>query len=116
MSRQATPLTISEDRLDQIAADAVWARNMDGANAVMVEMRDLYPLIIAARALAKAAPVSPDSDLLKEAVGLLRGLVETPAADYDAATEADQIRAFLSKVEERGHDAPQNPATEGVGS
>lgn len=76
--------------------------------------------------------VSPDSDLLKEAVGLLR-----PFADEAAEWSDDQpdrltldrhnvpsvtighcraAHAFLSKVEERGHDAPQNPATEGVGS
>ena len=81
---------------------------------------------------APVSPVSPDSDLLKEAVGLLR-----PFADEAAEWSDDQpdrltldrhnvpsvtighcraARAFLSKVEERGHDAPQNPATEGVGS
>jgi len=47
-----------------------------------------------------AAPVSPDSDLLKEAVGVLKDVQRcTQGPSLDA-----RISAFLSKVEERGHD------------
>ena len=51
------------------------------------------------------APISPDSDLLKEAVGLLDWI----AGDVEEGITitrgmAGSIRAFLSKVEERGHD------------
>ena len=46
------------------------------------------------------APVSPDSDLLKEAVGVLKDVQRcTQGPSLDA-----RISAFLSKVEERGHD------------
>lgn len=69
-----------------------------------------------------AAPVSPDSDLLKEAVGVLEKIAaHKPFGDlladrpdrrtdyqmgHDAAGSyaAGLARAFLSKLEERGHD------------
>ena len=50
-----------------------------------------------------AAPVSPDSDLLKEAVGLLAESIDLMTDDYqDCAAHRAKARAFLSKVEERG--------------
>ena len=108
MSQQSLPVTISTDRLDRIATDAAWARNMEDASSMLVEMCDLYPLIIAARVLAKAAPVSPDADLLKEAVGLLRRFDDEWNSGSGWAVRMDDLgddaRAFLSKLEERGHD------------
>lgn len=59
------------------------------------------------RAMLLAAPVSPDSDLLEEAVGLLRDWQGVWFRSVDARSEraiALDTDAFLSKVEERGHD------------
>lgn len=68
------------------------------------------------RAMLAAAPVSPDSDLLNEAVGLLREMREQARVGYGGApvmrskrinlpaTLWHRSNAFLSKVEERGHD------------
>ena len=73
----------------------------------------LYQLYIA---MTAAAPVSPDADLLEEAVGLVREYRDKTPLGHQPHMIAGRADAFLSKVEERGHDAPQNPATEGVGS
>lgn len=55
--------------------------------------------------LYSPAPVSPASDLLKEAVGLLAASIDLMTDDYqDCASHRAKTRAFLSKVEERGHD------------
>ncbi|MBB5770833.1 hypothetical protein HNP47_000802 [Brevundimonas vesicularis] len=43
------------DRFVQLATDAAWARNVDKATAMMVDLDDLYALLLA----AKAAPASP---------------------------------------------------------
>lgn len=56
---------------------------------------------------AIAAPVSPVSDLLKEAVGVLKSWVASAEAEHVEGLFFDDVRdtrAFLSKVEERGHD------------
>lgn len=74
-------------------------------------IRDEFPgltdeQIDAARAY-KAAPVSPDSpdsDLLKEAVGLLREYRDKTPLGHQPHMIAARADAFLSKVEERGHD------------
>lgn len=50
------------------------------------------------------APVSPDSDLLKEAVGLLREYRDKTPLGHQPHMIAARADAFLSKVEERGHD------------
>lgn len=58
------------------------------------------------RAMIAAAPVSPDSDLLKEAVGLLKRFDAEWNSGSGWAIRMDDLseeaRAFLSKVEERG--------------
>ncbi|QIF81895.1 hypothetical protein [Brevundimonas sp. 'scallop'] len=43
------------DRFVQLATDAAWARNVDKAAAMLVDLDDLYALLLA----AKAAPASP---------------------------------------------------------
>ena len=50
------------------------------------------------------APVSPDSDLLKEAVGLLREYRDKTPLGHQPHMIAARADAFLSKVEERVHD------------
>lgn len=59
------------------------------------------------RAMTRAAPVSPvspDSDLLKEAVGLLREYRDKTPLGHQPHMIAARADAFLSKVEERGRD------------
>lgn len=44
------PRSLPGDKWLKIATDAAWARNMDGATAMMVDLEDLYALISASRA------------------------------------------------------------------
>lgn len=59
-------------------------------------------LVRAYRAMISAAPVSPDSDLLKEAVGLLRSFDDEWNSGLGWAVRMDdlgcEVRAFLAKL------------------
>lgn len=73
-----------------VVCGSCWAStNCEGRESVAVDLWN-----------RRAAPVSPDSDLLKEAIGVLKDVQRcTQGPSLDA-----RISAFLSKVEERGHD------------
>lgn len=74
--------------------DTAVARQEEGSLVAVIPMTDL------------SAPVSPDSDLLKEAVGHITRLCDWIEHEVGAElpyVEGEQdARAFLSKVEERG--------------
>ncbi|KAK0351724.1 hypothetical protein LTR94_023820 [Friedmanniomyces endolithicus] len=47
---ESSPCDLQSDSWLKLATDAAWARNMDGATAMMVDLDDLYALISASRA------------------------------------------------------------------
>lgn len=91
--------------LQAIAKDAAERVHENGG---CVPQLSFAPILFALQDAFPAAPVSPDSDLLKEAVGLLRRFDAEWNSGSGWAVRMDDLgddaRAFLSKVEERGHD------------
>lgn len=94
---------IAGTRIPVVAIQS-WAQEGFSNERIRDEFPGLTDEQIDAAKAYNAAPVSPDSDLLKEAVGLLDWI----AGDVEEGITitrgmAGSIRAFLSKVEERGH-------------
>lgn len=99
MSQQAQETVVPTEEMIRVGAwRAKLHREANPGDTWEGTVREVFSVMVA------AAPVSPDSALLKEAVGLLKEYRDKTPLGHQPHMIAARADAFLSKVEERGHD------------